>query len=82
MTASEGLLVMELAAIDPAGTLSLPADAGGSEKPDPTAVQTFVQQICSNPQAAGQQFRTAVQAGGSQAQVAVLALFQVGVLLN
>ncbi|KAL4435927.1 hypothetical protein ABPG77_000689 [Micractinium sp. CCAP 211/92] len=40
------------------------------------SVQTFVQQICSNPQAAGQQFRTAVQAGGSQAQVAVLALFQ------
>lgn len=53
------------------------ADASGSEKPDPAAVQALVQQICSDPQAAGERFKTAVQAGGSQAQVAALALFQV-----
>ncbi|KAL4458821.1 hypothetical protein ABPG75_013686 [Micractinium tetrahymenae] len=51
-------------------------DASGTEKPDPAAVQKLVEQICSSPEAAGQQIKTAIQAGGSQAQVAALALFQ------
>lgn len=41
-----------------------------------------MQQICAQPEAAGQQVKSAIQAGGSQAQAAVLALFQVFTLVR
>ena len=38
-------------------------------------MQKLTSAICSDPEAAGEQIRTAVQAGGSQAQAAVYAIF-------
>lgn len=54
-----------------------PAAAAASGKAQPPAadVQKLTSAICSDPEAAGEQIRTAVQAGGAQAQAAVYAIF-------
>lgn len=49
--------------------------AAGKTQPPAADVQKLTSLICSDPESAGDQIRTAVQAGGSQAQVAVYALF-------
>ncbi|KAI7836624.1 hypothetical protein COHA_009509 [Chlorella ohadii] len=49
--------------------------ATGKTQPPAAEVQKLTSLICSDPEKAGDQIRTAVQAGGSQAQVAVYAIF-------
>ncbi|PRW59916.1 Holliday junction ATP-dependent DNA helicase isoform B [Chlorella sorokiniana] len=49
--------------------------AAGKAQPPAADVKKLSSLICSDPEAAGDQIRTAVQAGGSQAQAAVYAIF-------
>lgn len=65
---------------DPAPPLPDPptlprAAATGKTQPPAAEVQKLTSLICSDPEKAGDQIRNAVQAGSSQAQVAVYAIF-------
>ena len=65
---------------DPAPPLPHPptlprAAATGKTQPPAAEVQKLTSLICSDPEKAGDQIRNAVQAGSSQAQVAVYAIF-------
>lgn len=51
------------------------AAAAGSTVPPAADVEKLTTLICSDPEAAGKQILSAVQAGGSKAQVAVFAIF-------
>lgn len=51
------------------------AAATGSTVPPAADVEKLTNFICSDPKAAGDEIRTAVQAGGSQAQTAFFAIF-------